>query len=116
MKCTNCADVWQPYWMAGQSDTLAITAPNWCNASQTAPTNPDQGKINSSPERNYDKCGVYDDRVSAATTSSGSSASSTASGATASNSKTSAANAIRWVSGDKAFSLLAGLVALLAVL
>jgi glucan 1,3-beta-glucosidase len=115
MKCTNCADVWQPYWMSGQSDTLAITAPNWCNSSQTTPTSPNQGKINSSPERDYDKCGVYNDRVSA-TTSSGSSTSNTASGAIASVSKTSAANAMRWVSRDKAFSLLTCLVALLVVL
>ena len=109
MKCTNCADVWQPYWMSGQSDTLAITAPNWCNASQTTPTHPDQGKINPSPEHDYDKCGVYNDRTatsSSTTTSSGSFASEPAAKTSSASSRISAASAVRWLPYDGLFLLV----------
>lgn len=72
MICTDCADVWQPYYVSGMSDTFAITAPNWCNKTQTAPSSPDQTKINPSPTRYHDKCGVYQDNVATGTAASGS--------------------------------------------
>ena len=76
MICTNCADVWQPYYMSGQADTVAITAPNWCNSSQTTPTDPNQGMINPSPTHSYNNCGLYQDSVATGTASSTSTAAS----------------------------------------
>jgi len=69
MICTNCANVWEPYWMTGQSSTMAITAPNWCNKTQTTPTDPNQGKLNPSPTHTYNSCGLYQDSVATGTSS-----------------------------------------------
>jgi len=82
MICTNCANVWEPYWMSGQSDTFAITAPNWCNKTQTAPTNPNQSKINPSPTHSYNNCGIYQDKDTVASGSSSGSSSAASSTAT----------------------------------
>jgi len=86
--CTNCADVWQPYYVTGMSDTFAITAPNWCNKTQTTPTDPNQAKINPSPTHAYNSCGVYQDNAVVAT---GSSTGSSSGSSTAAASGTGAA-------------------------
>lgn len=90
MICTNCADVWEPYWMIGQANTFNITAPNWCNKTQTTPSDPKQTMINPSPTHSYNSCGLYlnqDQTVATATGGSGAgpSASGTSSGASASS-------------------------------
>lgn len=113
MICTNCADVWQPYYITGMSETFAITAPNWCNKTQTTPSDPNQAKINPSPTHQYNSCGVYHKDVATNTASSGG-ASGTASGTSTSTAKGAAS---RPVASDPSFiGFMALLVAVPAII
>lgn len=86
MVCTNCGDVWEPYYIAGGSDTLVITAPSWCDSGEAAQAN--LLSINSSPVRAANSCGLYLD-------SSGGTGTATASGGTASATQKGGASRLR---------------------
>lgn len=76
MICTNCADVWQPYYVTGEWDTMAVTEPNWCNISASysangLPTSTYSAAVNPSPTHSADSCGIYQAQVTNTGTATG---------------------------------------------
>ena len=113
MICTNCGDVWSPYYISGGWDSFVVTEPNWCNVTATgtatATKPPQSAAINPTPVHDANRCGIY----TTAQKNIAGTGTATSSSSTSTSTKKGAANGLRPSTSLLATTVLIPLVGLL---